>query len=265
MINDLERELAGRVSFILSSARSGSTLLMRILNGHSRLCCPFQYGFPFLFRDSVKEPRIMSRHVILSKQYGMNWEDTYKDPASLILKILQEQNKQIFVAKDPWQTLFIKDLRTYFGDVPIIHLTRDVRQVAQSDNYEQKYEEAINNWYNRHSAVMEHMGRFSNVIRIRYEDLAARPGDVVGRLCHFLGLEFEPEMLRYWETRHVDDELELWDGVRPGESMMTQRLSANAIKATPKPVPQAVHEAVDNHTEAKRLNEYFGYTDQAWA
>lgn len=39
---------------------------------------------------------------------------------------------------------------------------------------------------------------------LRYEDLVADPEGELRRLCAFLGLEFEPAMLRYGEHDHGD-------------------------------------------------------------
>jgi hypothetical protein len=44
--------------------------------------------------------------------------------------------------------------------------------------------------------------RPEGALRIRYEELATEPAKVVREVCAFVGLEFEPDMLRYEAHEH---------------------------------------------------------------
>ena len=89
----------------------------------------------------------------------------------------------------------------------LIYLGRDGRGVANS--YYRKYPERGLEWASQHwKDSIVSMNRFYETFpfqhktRVRYEDLATSPEQVVRTLCDFAEVPFEPGMLTYWVHDH---------------------------------------------------------------
>jgi hypothetical protein len=90
----------------------------------------------------------------------------------------------------------------------VIFLTRDVRGFAHS--YMRKHglsaSEAAKLWMRGNRRVMRMLRTIprSCYAHVRYEQISREPEATSARLCHFLGLEFEPDMLRLGsQTNHM--------------------------------------------------------------
>lgn len=87
-------------------------------------------------------------------------------------------------------------------NLKVIHLVRDGRAVAHSwvKAYGKfDYAAAARQWLYRDSAIRMAIRDIPKNyrIRVRYEDLCRSPEIVVERVCDFLGLKYEPEMISY--------------------------------------------------------------------
>ena len=89
----------------------------------------------------------------------------------------------------------------------IIHLLRDGRAVSASmlrKGDERSYRKAVAKWLRnvRRNERLIARVRPGDVITQGYEKLAADTPGQVRRLCDFLGIDFEPSMLEYWNVDH---------------------------------------------------------------
>jgi len=88
----------------------------------------------------------------------------------------------------------------------LIWVYRDGRAVVNS--YHRKYPELgiehhTNHWLQSVAKLEESFATFDGPkLKIAYEDLTLNPEAATQRVCEFLDLKYEPEMLRYWEHDH---------------------------------------------------------------
>lgn len=87
----------------------------------------------------------------------------------------------------------------------VIHLVRDGRGVAYSHlKRGESFEQAVFHWLKKNAEVRDWLrtGQAPDHILIKYEDLCARPAETARRACEFLGVEWEPQMMRFGQRVH---------------------------------------------------------------
>lgn len=113
--------------------------------------------------------------------------------------------KKIAIDKTPHHTEHVGRLSDAYAGSRFIHLVRDGRDVIPSlqamPYFPQKYRDAAIYWRERSLSGRGALGIVgsSRYHEVRYEDLLADPERELSRLCGFLGIDFEPEMLTYHE------------------------------------------------------------------
>lgn len=90
--------------------------------------------------------------------------------------------------------------------VKVIHLIRDGRGVVNS--YFRKYHSfklALQRWMypNLESMYLRRLFSDKDWIIVKYENLAMNPEETLAKICNFLGLEFERNMLFYRRTPYI--------------------------------------------------------------
>jgi hypothetical protein len=239
--------------FIVGANRSGTTLLRLLLNAHSAVAIPdeinYFYGFDwtvsyhnwrtpslspdayeafvdrFLAANAPNVPgldgpalreKILSRPANLRRPYRLllqGWADLH--------------DKARWGEKTPGNIYHADLLRDMFPDALFVHVVRDPRGGVASMNRVSFFpDDAVLNALNRHK-VMTHGRAFLHRsipsrqrTEVRYEDLVSAPRETLRRLCRFLDLPYEDQMLRF----HVD-----------AERFMTEAASSsfNAAATTP--------------------------------
>lgn len=87
----------------------------------------------------------------------------------------------------------------------VIHLVRDGRGVAYSHlKRGDSFEQAVFHWLKKNAEVQDWLGADGapDHLLVRYEDLCAHPAETVRRVCEFLGVEWEPQMMLYGQKTH---------------------------------------------------------------
>lgn len=214
--------------FILSSGRSGSTLLAAMLNMHPRIHVPVE-----LFGLYSQLPRLLPwygnlrqdfNRRLLAKdlartgqlaEFGIPFdcdhfaERLHSAGAGLAPVIrcfyetlLAASGKVILGDKTPNHSPYLPVIERTFPAARIIHLVRDGRDCAASSR---RSRQGLNQrnvyelgrlWPRNNAAIAEfgvrHPARYH---RLRYEDLIADPASRLARVCDFLGEAFHPGML----------------------------------------------------------------------
>jgi sulfotransferase family protein len=187
--------------FVLSSVRSGSTLLRVLLNSHSRIRAPH-------------EMHLRTVHVQLTRSFTPDAMKALQlDKAELehllwdrILHLeLTRSGRDVIVDKTPPNTLIWQRLDRCWPNARYILLLRhpgailasltDRRKdpdheaiLAEVLGYSEKLEEARQNLTNAHI--------------VTYEELTAEPEKATRALCDYLGVEWESGMLDYGRQDH---------------------------------------------------------------
>lgn len=195
--------------FILSAARSGSTLLRSILDSHSELYGPPELPLRHLgvraeskwIQASMEELRLTEDD--LEK---MLWDHVLAD-------VLARTGKPTIVVKTPANVLAWKEIANCWPDARYIFLLRHPGAAVASLNkgwnpewhHQQRgfgtLDEAVRKALRYMNKVEEARQALAG-LTVRYEELTASPEAEVPRICEFLGVPFEPAMLDYGKFAH---------------------------------------------------------------
>lgn len=219
--------------FIIGRPRSGTTMLRMLFEAHPNVIIPPESPFiislykkygKIIFWDDVVIQSFTND--LMKQRYFDKWLVSAEDLKAHLLKIkgectFQTMVKQVCLAyksvfdkqqihligdKNPYYSLYIRRIHRLFPEAKIIHLTRDYR-----DNYlsltNVNFEVPIVPlvvyrwkfaWRLAHKLKREIPDQ---VYSLRYEDLAANPEPEFGKLCDFLGIDFDPSVMNFYEKK----------------------------------------------------------------
>ena len=227
--------------FVVGCARSGTTLLQRMLDSHPQLAVSNDPHFiPFAVQgvldgvdppvtpelvDSVLDYRTFIRLGLpeAAVREAAAGAERYSDFVGAIYSAFARmRGKPLGGEKTPRYVRYLPLLASLFPWAKIVHIIRDGRDVALSmldwarpDRGPGRFQL----WQDRPVAVCAlswrwhvttgrrdgiRLGR-DRYHEVRYEDLVAKPEEALRRIAHFLELDFAPEMLRYHEGKERSD------------------------------------------------------------
>jgi hypothetical protein len=203
--------------FVLSSVRSGSTLLRMILDSHSTLHAPHELHLKDLKVDLPTDyvAKAMA-------EVGLEKRDLEHLLWDRVLHYeLARSGKSTLVNKTPDDVMMWRRIAACWRDARFIFLLRHPGDVVDSwwrarPRYSE--EEVVDSVHSYVSAVQEARTELPGVT-VRFEDLLADPEKVIRELCAFLDVEYEPGMLEYGqaEGRSYKAGLGDWSGrIRTG-------------------------------------------------
>ncbi len=216
--------------FILSAPRTGSTLLRVILGSHSQIFSPpelrlMQYvtldqwkqnlsGLYTFYQEGLISA-VMSafRLDFQSAQKWINVRATEKVEIEMIYgELIRKIHPRIFVEKTPHYALdpvVLERLESSFDDPRYILLTRNPYDMVQSfyHNHMEQLWMHSDRFRPRHLGELIWSESYNNIksfletipsnrkINLPFEDLVTTPKREIVKLCHFLGISFNEEML----------------------------------------------------------------------
>lgn len=208
--------------FIVGAPRSGTTLLRVTLNRHSELAvCGETHFFARLYnrRNAFGDPantadreQIVGAYLSIEPLHrlgmdlgnlrsrllmdGVSWRALF---ATVLDEYALSTGKAYAGEKTPAHALHVKTLGEWFPNCTIIHLVRDPRAVVASLRNvpwaSRSVLVGVRTWREFNSAAAAISTR-ENYIRVKYEDLVARPAEQLERICSHVGLEYQEGMLR---------------------------------------------------------------------
>lgn len=220
-------------------------MLQAMLNAHSEVCflpdnqlfiecvLPESRQQRIASADATEILRVLTERTKVNRIKGIDMEALVRsldsEPKStfflrLFLRTLSEygrvQGKRIVGDKNPRHTGHVDTIKALVPNAVLIHIIRDLRDSVLSTiktDWGRPLGFFRNVVYTKleigamRGALLRSQG---DCVIVRYEDLIRDPESVLSRLCHQLGLDFDPNMLRYAETAKAvvgDDELS-WKG-----------------------------------------------------
>lgn len=217
--------------FIVGRGRSGTTLLSHILRAHTELSVAPEALFVLLLRGRygriVWNERIASqfaRDIWLEERLG-RWKLEHA-PLERRLTDLSRTNPEyarmcaeIYLAdaegrgknagvmlgdKNPHYSLYVRELAELFPTARFIHLTRDYRDNIlsfRSVRFDLSTISALAyRWRRYNQEIIDAAERIPDrFLSMRFEDLLLRQEASTERLCRFLGVKFEPEILERYQ------------------------------------------------------------------
>lgn len=184
-------------AFVISTVRSGSTLLRVLLDSHSQIHSPHEMHL----RDIVVEVKSKYgeralREVKLDRDelQHMLW-DWY------LARELAPTGKPLLVNKTPSDVYVIDEIRACWPDARFIFLLRHPLAVARSRHKLRPDDTEARNlkMVNRYAGAVQDARQTHEGLTVRYEDLASDPERTTRELCAFLGVPWEAGMLQYGE------------------------------------------------------------------
>ncbi len=225
-----------RPVYIVSSPRSGSTLLRLILDNHPNIAIPppgylFNLIFPYLysygdltlesnFRELVEDiletptvklwPIEVDVDEVVSaageeRTFAFIYEYLHKAYAAL-------SGKPRWGHKSPRNGVWMEEIRSLFPGAQFIHLVRDGRDVAidlaDAGFWPDTMHGGAVRWRDCMRAVATLAPNFGpdSLLEVTYEELCEDPEATFKRICEFLGEDFDPLILQH----HKSDSAKGW-------------------------------------------------------
>ncbi|GIH39544.1 sulfotransferase family protein [Microbispora corallina] len=202
--------------FVMSPVRSGSTLLRAVLNAHSELHAPHElhvrrltvgYGTPLAEKamTALGHNRADLEHLL--------WD-------RVLHRELVRSGKRTIVDKTPANAFAYARIAACWPDARYVFLLRHPASIAASwyeAGGERRTREDAAADALRYMKAVQRARKALTGLTVRYEDLTAEPEKTVRSICDFLGVAFEPGMLRYGDQGVLQKGLGDWkDKIRSG-------------------------------------------------
>lgn len=232
--------------FIVGSPRSGTTLLMNMLNRHPSIrLCEESYYFYYVYarHDSfgdlsapINRRRLVDRYLAIDRinQLGLDHNalsetlmregDSYKSFfTSLMHFYAMQAGKPRFGDKTPRHAFYSEILCEWYPDCKLILLVRDPRDVVASRLRMPLGSSSVlanaRTWLSCTLAA-ERCSHRDNYLLVRYEQLVNEPEAELKRITAFLGEEYSPAMLVPDEQAKADK----WWLQRAHKAVTTERV-----------------------------------------
>jgi hypothetical protein len=227
-----------RLFFVIGNPRSGTTLFRVMLNSHRDITIPPECGFALWLYERFRNADFLSLETLesfiveLSKAKKFEtWHlsvselnefiisqhpRTYQDVVWLIYQFYSLKHRgrvtQLIGDKNNFYIHYLNELEQFSPNSKRVCIVRDGRDVACSyKNLSQKkidstyapnlasdIEKIASEWVENNTLIKNEVANGAHLIR--YEDLLLNPVSELSKVCEFLGLEFDPAMLDYYQT-----------------------------------------------------------------
>jgi hypothetical protein len=199
LVRHPERLLVAPV-FLFCSVRSGSTLLRMILNSHSELYAPHE-----LHLSQLKANLGNSYVTEAMRELGFTEQELTNLLWDRVLDAaLARSGKRILIEKTPHHTFMWSRIARCWPDARFLYLLRHPAAICDSwGRARPAYtRDELFARVQKYTVAVQEARRTLPGHTVRYEDLVADPAGEVRKVCDFLGVGFEPEMLEYGERSH---------------------------------------------------------------
>ncbi|VEP16850.1 Sulfotransferase domain protein [Hyella patelloides LEGE 07179] len=224
--SDYQQEFSERPIFIFGSARSGTSLLSRIIDAHPRIAIPFEshlYNtfYPWLkYYGNLHLAKNRERLVddILSTEVMRDWHprpdrqqileaidrfDFHGIIDGLMRSWTSNEGKQRWGEKTPWHIFYWREIISGFPNAQVIHIVRDGRDSALSwkkARFGPKHIYTLAKKWVRYLEIVDELQNTldeHSFLEVHYEYLLSEPESIVQKICNFLREDFSPEMLAF--------------------------------------------------------------------
>jgi hypothetical protein len=210
------------IPFIVSVARSGTTLLRLMLDTHPDLAIPPETHFlPDLFKLAGGDDTLREEFYSIVVN-SLFWEDFHI--SKLDFRNALEQidhfsissgiqcfyrlyaarfNKPRWGDKTPPYNLHMLAIQSYLPQAHFIHIIRDGRDVALSSRDlwfgpGKDIKSQARHWSSRIYEARRQAKMLKNYLEVHYEDLVNNPEDELKKICRFIALPYHPKMQGYY-------------------------------------------------------------------
>lgn len=196
---------------ICGCARSGTTLLLSILDAHPNI------------QTIDFETAVFARR--RKHQPGLNYLVNISSISHILKKQTMKTTANRWCEKTPANIRYIPDiLREFKNEVRIIHLVRDGRDVITSyhPSSPDSYWVSPERWVEEVSFGLRFQ-HLAQVHTVKYEELVSNFEKTITKILNFLELEFDHRLLEFYKNTGIK-ESHAWNGViKPVHSQSIQR------------------------------------------
>jgi hypothetical protein len=214
---------------IYGSARSGTSLLSRIVGSHPNIGVPFEshlYNrfYPWLkYYGDLAQAKNRDRliHDLLQTDVMALWDrkpeyddivrllehnDFHSIVDAMMKAWLLKSNKSRWGEKTPWHMFYWREIMEGFPDAKYIFIVRDGRDASLSwraARFGPKHMLPLaKRWKHFHDVYEQFKQAVNkdNLYELRYEDLLDNPEKIAREICEFLGEDYSDEMLAFYKT-----------------------------------------------------------------
>ncbi len=236
-------EIAGtQVFFCIGAAKSGTTLLARVLDQHPDIACIWEsYALTPRAKASIFNPASQSWHKHgFAQEKVEHWAAVWRtQPQALLRRILrkatgrpylvvspfqmtmsealadfaQRCNARVVGDKWPWYIDYLRQVLKAFPQARFVYTVRDPRGLwnsAQRFKRRERGDELLQRMLEQDRRVTPYLERAS-FLTVRFEDLVNEPAETCRQMYAFLGCDFAPEYLAY--DPEADPYPHRWDWV----------------------------------------------------
>jgi hypothetical protein len=219
--------------FIVGRPRSGTTLLRILFEAHPNVLIPPESPFIInlykkyekvkywdekiieefcgdLFRQRYFDKWLIDKERLFASLMEVKGENTFQ---TLVRKVcltyssVFDKKEILFIGdKNPAYSLFIHRIHKLFPEAKIIHITRDYR-----DNYlsliKVNFEVPIiplvvYRWKFAYRRMQKLKKLYPDrIYSLKYEDLATEPENNFEAVCRFLGIDYDPSVMSFYEKK----------------------------------------------------------------
>ena len=237
--------------FVFGAARSGTTLLRLMLDSHPQLAIPPETHFiPHVARKEPSSPSAFLSVVTGSPRWG-DWhldEEELRGSLEALDPFTNGEALRVFYRayaarfgkprwgdKTPAYATHLLLIEELLPEAAFVHLIRDPRDVVASVLSADVpwwgtggAREAAERWRDRVGTARHQGSRCRHYLEARFEELIHHPEQTLRRMCGFVGLPWDPEMLAYTE-RATDRLSELGSLPYPGGKRMAPGSERRAL------------------------------------
>ncbi|OOY06988.1 MULTISPECIES: sulfotransferase [unclassified Thioclava] len=204
--------------FLIGLHRSGTSLMRRVFNSHPEIACPPETFFLEHYARMLRDPMVLAGY----RSFGHDAESMRRD---LVAKASQlhegfrkTHGKRRWADKTPQYVSILEELNAMFGPqaqfVMIYRNPLDVAHSVISRGWDLSGAGEEADPANQFEATLAHMARMYDkqmtfeaehpelCVRAYYEEVVARPEEVMADIMAGLGEKFHPLMLRHHEVSH---------------------------------------------------------------
>jgi len=169
------------VAFITGCGHTGSTLLARIIGSHSKIFLPLRETNLFLAYNALIHNSLLENEILNAKK--------------------KKPNAVYYIEKTPRHIWHVDYIRRVVKDSKFILSTRDGYDVIAS-LYKRTHNisESITRYKDDSLLTIRQLDQNDSIL-VKYEDVLFNTDEEFTKICDFLGLKYEKEMLNYHKKK----------------------------------------------------------------
>ncbi len=224
--------------FVVGAARSGTTLLGAMLGAHPQLTMVSESDFVPKLAETIRSEPVTAERIVKVMAAARPLEQLGLSEADMETRIEQlDDVKAASVLREFYGVLaeragtsrwgdetpaYLKRMRRIqraLSEAHFIHMIRDGRDTAAAKPGELDPGKALvigQRWEKKIASARQQEHLIDHYMEVRYEELVGDTEAVLGRICEFVELEFDPAMVNPPERAQIEAELGPIGGWREG-------------------------------------------------